>query len=127
MKYKKITKKPSVGKVVAVGAGVAALSVAAYMLFGPNGKKNQKALKGWAIKMKGEIIEKLEAVKDVTAPVYEKIVSEVAAKYAKLKHINTADIEAEVATLKKHWKNMTKPKIKKPVKKLTKKVVAKKK
>lgn len=117
------TNKPSVGKVVAIGAGVAALSVAAYMLFGPNGKKNQKALKGWAIKMKGEIIEKMEAVKDVTAPVYEKIVSEVAAKYAKLKHIDPKDLENEVATLKKHWKAMMKSTAKKTVKK----VVAKKK
>jgi hypothetical protein len=123
MKAKKTTSKPNVGKAVAIGAGVAALSVAAYMLFGPNGKKNQKALKGWAIKMKGEIIEKLEAVKDVTAPVYEKIVGEVAAKYAKLKHIDAADLEAEVATLKKHWKALTKS----SVKKVAKKSVAKKK
>ena len=120
---KKTVQKSKVAKAVAIGAGVAALSVAAYMLFGPNGKKNQKALKGWAIKMKGEIIEKMEAVKDVTAPVYEKIVGEVAAKYAKLKHIDAADLEAEVATLKKHWKALTKS----SVKKVTKKVVAKKK
>ena len=113
---KKTVKKSSVGKVVAIGAGVAVLSVAAYMLFGPNGKKNQKALKGWAIKMKGEIIEKLEAVKDVTAPVYEKIVSEVAAKYAKLKNIDPKDLESEVATLKKHWKAMMKSTAKKTVK-----------
>ncbi|MBP6857742.1 MAG: hypothetical protein KBC11_00905 [Candidatus Pacebacteria bacterium] len=123
MVAKKTTKKSSnVGKVVAIGAGVAALSVAAYMLFGPNGKKNQKSLKGWAIKMKGEIIEKLETVKDVTAPVYEKIVSEVAAKYAKLKHIDAADLEAEVATLKKHWKALIKNTSKKTVKKVSKKV-----
>lgn len=128
---KTTTNKGGVGKVVAIGAGVAALSVAAYMLFGPNGKKNQKSLKGWAVKMKGEIIEKLEAVKDVTAPIYDKVVSEVAAKYAKLKNIDAKDLEAEVATLKKHWKALTKNTAKKSAKKVakkaTKKVVAKKK
>lgn len=125
MATKKVTKtnKSSVGKVVAIGAGVAALSVAAYMLFGPNGKKNQKSLKGWAIKMKGEIIEKMEAVKEVTAPVYEKIVSEVAEKYAKLKHIDPKDLENEIASLKKHWKAM----LKSTAKKTTKKVASKKK
>ena len=86
-----------------------------------------KALKSGTYSTELTFDEDKEIYQDVTTPVYEKIVSEVAAKYAKLKHINTADIEAEVATLKKHWKNMTKPKIKKPVKKLTKKVVAKKK
>lgn len=124
---KKTVSTSGVGKVVAVGAGIAALSVAAYMLFGPNGKKNKKAIKGWAIKMKGEIIEKLEDIKEVTAPVYENIVSAVADKYAKLKHIDAADLEAEVATLKKHWKAMTKGGAKKTAKKVTKKVVAKKK
>lgn len=119
--------KSNVGKVVAIGAGVAALSVAAYILFGPNGKKNQKSIKGWAVRMKGEIIEKLETVKDVTAPVYEKIVSDVAAKYAKLKNIDASDLEAEVATLKKHWKALVKTTIKKTAKKATKKVVVSKK
>jgi hypothetical protein len=127
MTAKKITtKNSSVGKVVAIGATVAALSVGAYILFGPNGKKNKKAIKGWAIKMKGEIIEKLEDIKEVTAPVYESVVSMVADKYAKLKHIDAADLEAEVATLKKHWKAMTKGVAKKTVKRVTKKVVAKK-
>jgi hypothetical protein len=124
MTAKKINES-GVGKAVAVGAGVAVLSVAAYMLFGPNGKKNQKAIKGWSIKMKGEIIEKLELAKDITAPVYEKVISEVAAKYAKLKNINTEDLEAEVLNLKKHWKSLTKSKVKKVAKKVVKKAVKK--
>lgn len=121
MTAKKTTNKSSVGNAVAIGATVAALSVGAYILFGPNGKSNRKAVKGWAVRMKGEIIEKLEKVKDVTAPIYEKIVSEVADKYAKLKNIDAQDLEAEVATLKKHWKAMTKSATKKSVKKVSKK------
>ncbi len=124
----KTTNKSGVGKVVAVGAGIAALSVAAYMLFGPNGKKNQKAIKGWAVKMKGEIIEKLEIAKDITEPVYEKIVSEIAAKYAKLKNIDPKDLEAEITNLKKHWRAITKsvkPKSKKVISKTPKKIVKK--
>ncbi len=117
----KKTNKSKVGKVVAIGAGVAALSVAAYILFGPNGKKNQKSIKGWAVRMKGEIIEKLETVKEVTAPVYEKIVSDVAAKYAKLKTIDADDLEVEVDNLKKHWKNFVKTTFKNNAKKATKK------
>jgi hypothetical protein len=125
MAVKKQTNESNVGKVVAIGAGVAALSVAAYILFGPNGKKNQKSIKGWAIRMKGEIIEKLEAVKDVTAPVYEAIVSEVAEKYAKLKNIDAEDLEVEVANLKKHWKAIMKSTVKKGAKKVAKKVIHK--
>lgn len=125
MVVKKQKNESNVGKVVALGAGVAALSVAAYILFGPNGKKNQKSIKGWAIRMKGEIIEKLETVKDVTAPVYEKIVADVAAKYGKLKNIDAKDLEAEVLNLKKHWKAIMKSTVKKGAKKVAKKVVKK--
>lgn len=46
--------KASVGKMLAVGAGVAALGAGAYYLMGPDGKKNQKKAKAWITKMKKE-------------------------------------------------------------------------
>lgn len=119
---KKTTKKKSssnVGKAVAVGAGVAALSAVAYLLMGPNGKKNRKAVKAWTVKMKAEVAEKIEDMKEVTAPIYEKIVNQVADKYKKVKNIDSKDVEAEINSLKKHWKDMTKPAVKK-VKKVLK-------
>ena len=38
----KNNKSNNIGAKVAIGAGVLAAGAAAYMLFGPNGKKNQK-------------------------------------------------------------------------------------
>ncbi len=106
---KKITKKGSgVGKAIAVGAGVAALGAVAYLLMGPNGKKNRKAVKAWTVKMKAEVAEKMENMKEVTAPIYEKIVHEVADKYKKLKNIDSKDVQAEVNALKKQWSGMAK-------------------
>ncbi len=93
----------STGKVVAIGAGVAALSVAGYLLLGPDGKKNRKAVKAWTIKMKAEVAEKVEDLKEITLPVYEKIVDEVSDKYNKIKNIDPKQVKAEVASLKKQW------------------------
>jgi hypothetical protein len=105
----KITKKGlSGGEVVGISATVAALGAAAYVLFGPEGKKNKKAIKGWAVKMKGEIIEKLEDAKEITEPVYHKIIDTVAAKYSKVKKVDAQDLELAVAEVKKHWKTMVK-------------------
>lgn len=98
----------SKGKVIAIGAGIAALGAAAYLLMGPNGKKNRKTVKAWTVKMKAEVAEKLENIKEVTAPIYEKIVHEVADKYKKVKSIDAKDVQAEITSLKKHWSNMTK-------------------
>jgi hypothetical protein len=45
---KKVNQKGGVGKAIAAGVGVAAVSAAAYLLFGPEGKKNRKKINGWA-------------------------------------------------------------------------------
>ncbi|KKP83728.1 MAG: hypothetical protein UR85_C0002G0041 [Candidatus Nomurabacteria bacterium GW2011_GWF2_35_66] len=104
METKKVSKKGLTGgEMVGIGATVAALGAAAYVLFGPDGKKNKKAIKGWAIKMKGEIIEKLEEAKEISEPVYHKIIDQVQAKYA-----DAQDLENAVKEVKKHWKTMVK-------------------
>jgi hypothetical protein len=65
-----------------LGAGVAALATTAYYFFGPKGEKHRENLKGWMIKMKGEIIERIEDVKELTEPVYREIIDSVVATYA---------------------------------------------
>ena len=116
MVKKQVEKKGNVGKTIAVTAGVAALTAGAYLLFGPAGKKNRKKIKGWAVKMKGEMIEKFEEMKEVTEPMYHKVVDEISAKYAKTKGITQEEVNETVAELKKHWKALAKD-----VKKLVKK------
>lgn len=128
---KKKSKKGSLGKKVAVGAGVAALSGAAYLLFGPDGKKNQKKVKRWAEDMREEVVEKYDELKDVTEPMYHKVVDEVSKKYAKAKGVSEAEVKEAVSDLKKHWAVFSKDakkivrKVKKAVKKPVKKVAKK--
>ena len=60
---KKINSKKQdsgVGKVFALGASIAAFGAASYYFFGPKGKAHRAELKGWMLKMKAEIVEKLE-------------------------------------------------------------------
>lgn len=123
---KKVNKKGGLGQALAVGAGVAVASAAAYLLMGPEGKKNRKQIKGWAVKMKGEMIEKLEDLQEVTEPMYNKVVDEISSKYAKVKNIDQEDVNEVVGELKKHWKALAKDAknlvktAKKPVKKAKK-------
>ena len=102
---KKTTNKKGISTkaAVGIGAGVAALTAAAFVLFGPEGKKNQKKIRGWAVKMKGEIIEKFEEAKELTEPVYHKIIDNAHAKYAKLKNVDKAELEETVKEIRKHW------------------------
>lgn len=105
---KKQTKGVGAKQVIGVGVGVAALSAAAYLLFGPNGKKNRKTIKGWAVKMKGEIIEKFEETKELTEPIYNEIIDKVQQKYAKMQSVDKKELEETVAEIKKNWKAIKK-------------------
>jgi hypothetical protein len=94
----------STGTMIGVGAAVAAAAASAYLLWGPDGKKNRKAIRGWAVRMKGEIIEKFEEAKELTEPVYQSIIDEVQAKYAKMKGVDPKELQTLVADIRRHWK-----------------------
>lgn len=109
MEKKKINKDGLSAKtIVGIGAGVAAVTAAAYVLFGPQGKKNRKIIRGWSVKMKGEIIEKFENAKELTEPIYHEIIDNVQAKYAKLKNVDQAELVNVANEIKKHWKTLKK-------------------
>ncbi len=110
------------GKILAISAGAAAIAAAGYFLFGPNGPKNRKVTKGWMIKMKGDVVDKIEKVKDVTEDTYHNIVDTAAKSY--VSSGSKAEVEMLAKELKSHWKSISKngvSKVKKVVKKISKK------
>ncbi len=104
---KKTTKSgSSAGKLAVLGASLAGLAATAYFFLGPKGK-NQKHAKAWAIKMKGDVVEKLETIRDVSEPVYREIIDSVAADYKKGMKAGREEISALAQDLKKHWKTIS--------------------
>ena len=95
-------------KALTVGVGIAAATLGAYLLWGPGGQKRRRVVKGWMVKMKGEIIEQLENLEKVTEPVYRQVVDRVSTEYAKLKNVDKAELSAVVADLHQHWRELTK-------------------
>ena len=117
----------SAGKVMAIGASVAALAAASYYFFGPEGKKNQKKMKGWMIKMKGEIVDKMENAKEMSEMAYHKIVDTAATAFSKHTSASAEDVAAYATLLKKQWKGITGALKKTPAKKSAPKKAAPKK
>ncbi|MBX4189382.1 hypothetical protein KW785_02185 [Candidatus Parcubacteria bacterium] len=91
---------------VLVGAGLAAVAAGAYFFLGPNGKKHQKKMKGWMVKMKGEVLERLEDAREMTEPVYNEIIDGVAQTYSVANKVPKSEIVALATDLKRHWKNI---------------------
>lgn len=102
----KTTTMSRVEGAVAIAAGIAAVSAAGYLLFGPDGKKNRKVVKGWTLKAKGELLERLEAMESVTAEEYYKAVADVMKKYSAMKSIAPEDIKKITEEFNKSWKGM---------------------
>lgn len=100
------TNKSDSHTLLLAGLGLAA-AAGTYFFFGPKGKKHRTQVKGWMIRMKGEIIEKLEEAKDVTEPVYRDIVDAVADAYAKAGEIPQREIALIADDLKSHWKDIS--------------------
>jgi len=123
MKKDNKKKGMSTGSVVAIGAGVAALAAASYYFFGPEGQKHRKTAKGWMLKMKAEVVEKMEKAKEMSQSVYDSIVDSVAKKYVK-----NPEVGMMVDMLKKQWKGISSSATPKKTakKKTVKKAVAKK-
>lgn len=122
-------KKATTGAKVAVGAGIAALAAfaaAGYFLYGKDGAKNRKKVRGWMLKAKGEVLEGVEKMKDVSEADYKLIVDKVGAKYKAAKNIDPAEVEAMVRELHGHWKNIKKTISPAPKKKVAKKASKKK-
>ena len=104
----KKTNKATVVKYAVIGASLAGLAATAYFFFGPKGKKRREHAASWAIKMKGEVVEKLEKARAITEPIYREIIDTVAKEYKKGKKASHPEIEALAQDLKKHWKTMSK-------------------
>lgn len=116
--------KTSTGAKVAIGAGVAAIAAfaaAGYFLYGKDGAKNRKKVRGWMLKAKGEVLEGVEKMKDVTEEQYNAIIHKVAAKYKAVKGIDPAEVDTIMRELHGHWKNIKKSISPAPKKKATKK------
>ena len=94
----------------AVGLGVAAAVAAtagAIFLYGTKaGARERKKIKGWALKLKGEVVEKLEGAQEFSEEVYNTVVDTTAKKYEGLKKVDPQELAAVVKELKGHWRNI---------------------
>ena len=105
-KKKTLAKKNfSAKKKVAVGLGIAAAGLAAYLLSGSRGKKRRAALKKWAGVVEKEIAREVKKLKTVSKKEYDAIVSTVAKKYSDL---DKEDLKQIVADAKRHFADVRK-------------------
>jgi predicted DNA-binding protein len=98
-----------IAKSVVAGVGIAAVIAGTYFLYGSKDSvKNRKKVKAWMFKAKGEILEQLENLSEVSEETYHKIVKEVAEKYKSTKKLEEKEVAEFSDELKSHWENIAK-------------------
>lgn len=102
---KKETKK---GGMFVLGSATVIAAFAGYYLFGPKGKENRQKVRGWTLKAKGEILEKLEKLEEISEEKYHAVVDGVMAKYKKLKTTTETETDALERELKKRFDHVKK-------------------
>lgn len=90
-----------------IGAGIAALAAGIYFFQTDAGKKHAKKMKGWMVRMKGEVLEKIEELEEVTQPIYDKIVDQVAEAQLVAKNVPKEEVFALAQDLKRNWNSIS--------------------
>lgn len=95
--------------IIGAGVGLAALAAAgAYFLYGKRGAKNREAIAGWTLQMKGEVLEKLEKLKNVNQQAFNELVDETADRYGRVKKVGGVELKTITADLKNAWSHIEK-------------------
>ena len=96
-------------KVVGTGIGLAAVAaIGTYFLGGTRGAKNREIIAGWAFRMKGEVLEKVENLKELNKEIYYKIVDETATRYSRMERVSTSELKHLTEELKNAWDHISK-------------------
>lgn len=96
-------------KVIGAGIGLAALAAAGtYFLYGKRGAKNRAAIAGWTLQVKGQVLEKLENIKNVNQEKYNQIVEDTVRRFGRVKNVSAAELKLITSDLKDAWSRISK-------------------
>lgn len=96
-------------KMLGAGIGLAALAAAGtYFLYGKRGAKNRETIAGWALQVKGQVLEKMEKLKHVNQQTYNELIEETVGRFGRVKNVSAAELKLITADLKSAWSHIDK-------------------
>jgi len=93
-------------KKLAIAGLLASAAAGAVYLYGKNKKRTQQRLRGWALKVKGEVMEKMATVETLTRSQYDQFIDTAIEEYTDKKHIAESEVEKLREKLKGRWKEI---------------------
>ena len=94
-------------KMIGAGIGLAALAAAGtYFLYGKRGAKNRETIAGWALELKGQVLSKMEKLKNVDQKAYNNLIEETVMRFSRVKNVSAAELKLITADLKSAWSHI---------------------
>lgn len=91
------------------GVGLAAIAAAGtYFLDGKRGAKSRDPIAGWALKMKGEVLEQIEGRKEIDEQAYRRLVDDTAQRYGRSQRVRASELKHLAEELKGAWTQISK-------------------
>lgn len=96
-------------KMIGAGIGLAALAAAGtYFLYGKRGAKNRETISGWALQLKGQVLEKMEKLTNVNQEEYNKLIEESVERFGRVRNVSASELKLVAADLKSAWSHIDK-------------------
>lgn len=92
---------------IGLGLAIAAVLVG-YFLYDKEGRKQAKKVKGWMLKAKGEVLEKIERMRNLNEERYHSTIDGVLRRYTKMRDIGEDEILSLSTELKRYWEKIKK-------------------
>lgn len=89
-----------------IGATAAALAAGTYFFKSKLDKRQAGRMKGWMVRMKGDIIERLEGAEEITESIYRKIIDAAANAEMVGSKVPRSEILQLATDLKRQWKTI---------------------
>jgi hypothetical protein len=95
-------------KMLGAGIGLAALAAAGtYFLYGKRGARNRALMAGWALQLKGEVLEKMAELKEINRVHYDELVDEAAERLGRTKRVSASELAHIREEVKSAWTHIS--------------------
>ncbi len=74
-----------------------------YFIYGRNAGENCDTITGWALQLKGEVLQKMETLPDINQKAYNDLIDKTARRYGRVKSLSAFERKHITIELKNAW------------------------
>ena len=74
-----------------------------YFIYGRHAGENRERIAGWALQLKGEVLQKMETLREINQDAYNDLVDKTARRYGRGKRVSAYELKHISVELKNAW------------------------